>query len=185
MKTLFKGTLFILMSLLLVGCTNYDPNTLVITLNEGVDTIQLHETFLDKGAQASIEDGIKRPVRVTFNNVDTSAIGTYYIVYETQYLQVKKTITRVVVVIDQAPPYITINPGIDTIYIGDTWIDEGVRLEDPRKELVGLTVSGSVNSMMAGEYILMYQAVDSEGNTATTYRYVYVLERMEAPWVKP
>lgn len=166
--------LLIFMSLFLVGCVDVSLDYLKFELNPGVDTIEINETYVDAFATASY--GLKSlEVTVIKNNVDTSKLGVYEIIYQTTHRDLVQTLKRVVRVVDELPPVITLNPGIDTIVLGDTWIDAGVQATDNSLGEVIINVSGTVLSEV-GAYQIVYQAIDPSGNVSELTRVVYVIE---------
>ena len=163
-----------LMILILTSCTVPDENSLFMTLNPGIDTVGIHESFTDAGAKAQY--GFKNlNVEVIENTVDTSTIGTYYIVYHAIYLDYENSITRYVTVVDDVAPVVSLNPGVDTIFIGSSWTDAGVEAIDNSMDPVEIEVTGTVNTTVEGEYQLVYKVFDSSGNVTTIMRYVNVL----------
>ena len=79
-------------------------------------------------------------------------------------------------VTDQTPPVITLNPGVDTIQLGQTWEDAGASVTDNSGETITIQVSGEVNSNVVGTYVITYIAIDSSGNRASINRHVNVIE---------
>jgi xanthosine utilization system XapX-like protein len=79
-------------------------------------------------------------------------------------------------VIDQTPPVLTLNLGIDTILVGEEWIDESATVIDNSNEAIEIVVTGSVNTSVAGTYEITYTATDSSGNTSSIKRFVTVYE---------
>jgi large repetitive protein len=80
-----------------------------------------------------------------------------------------------VTVVDDIPPTVTLNAGVDTIFIGSTWIDAGIQTSDNSEDPVTVEVLGMVNNMVAGEYAIIYEATDQSGNVTTVTRFVNVL----------
>jgi len=166
--------LFLIFILGLSSCTAPDESSLYMTLNPGIDTIGIDEPFTDAGAKAQY--GFKNiDVEVIENTVDITTIGTYRIVYYAIYLDYEKTITRYVTVVDDIPPTATLNPGVDTIFIGSTWVDAGIQTSDNSADPVTVEVLGTVNNMVAGEYTIIYEVTDQSGNVTTVTRFVNVL----------
>jgi bacterial surface protein 26-residue repeat len=77
---------------------------------------------------------------------------------------------------DTTSPVITITGGNPlTIIQGDHYIDEGATANDDVDGGVTVSVNGSVQTSIPGEYIITYTATDSADNTATSTRSVTVL----------
>lgn len=161
--------------LVLVSCAErQDPETLTLSLNPGVDTIQVGSTYEEPGAVATL-GGQNHTVSVVENTLDTDQVGSYRIVYETQYRGTVKRVVRHVDVIDTTPPVLTLNPGIDTVYLNSHWIDAGVSVTDNSGLEVTVEIDGEVVISMAGEYRITYVATDAFGNQAEIVRFVHVI----------
>jgi hypothetical protein len=173
MKRWLTISLLMLFLFNLLGCI--DPAVILeAELNPGIDTLELHSEFVDAGAEAMYGKQVIS-VPVISNNVDTSQLGTYEIVYTLNYQFQTVTITRIVTIIDETPPVILLNPGIDTITLGQVWLDAGAVSSDNSLEVLTITVLGSVNINLAGDYTITYRATDSSGNTTEMIRIVSVL----------
>lgn len=159
----------------LVSCTTVDPSNVTIELNEGIDTVEINTSFIDMGAKSKAY-GFTVENEVISTTVDTTTLGTYEIVYQVSYKDVIKQITRMVIVIDETAPTGTINSGIDTVFVGDDWTDQGVTSTDNSLEDVQVSVTGHVLTEYPGEYIIEYHLSDSSGNESILYRYVNVIE---------
>lgn len=175
MKT-FSIVLVTVLILLLGSCLEQGP--LEIEINEGVDTVSLNGTFTDAFATSNYGT-----IEVIENDVDVRAVGTYRIVYEATSGDTSVRAVRYVVVVDQEPPKITLLPGRDTICLGDTWNDAGVHVTDNSSEEIELVVTGSVNTSIEGRYVITYEATDSYGNVAVSYRHVYVDACLPSSWI--
>lgn len=163
------------MLITLSSCITISSDNLEISLNPGVDTVEVGSAFIDAGASANYGFRTLTPTIIE-NTVDTSSVGVYEIIYEISYLDFVKSVTRMVTVIDHTPPVLTLNPGVDTIVVGQTWIDAGVAIDENSSDPVDLTVSGTVNSDVSGEYMITYHAEDASGNTSEIIRYVNVID---------
>ncbi len=77
---------------------------------------------------------------------------------------------------DTTAPTITLNGSNPyTMDLGDSYAEPGATASDNRDGDVSVTISGSVNSSIAGIYSITYSATDSAGNTSTATRTVDVL----------
>lgn len=163
---------FLLLSM--TGCTDPSVDYISFELKPGIDTVELQEDYIDPGATAYY--GFKKLEVITvINEVDTSRVGVYDIVYQVTYKDLTQTWVRKVTVVDETPPTITLNPGIDTILIGDTWVDAGVTVSDQSQLDVTVTITGQVVPAV-GRYEITYQATDYYGNTSDCVRIVYVID---------
>ena len=145
-----------------------------LMLLAGQDTVEIHEEWIDAGAKFVLND--EEFTMVTLNTVNTSKMDIYLIVYTYEYMDETYQIFRYVAVLDQTPPQLELNPGIDTIVIGDTWVDSGVIVTDNSLEDIIAVVTGMVDTSTAGTYQITYTATDSSGNINQIIRYVTVLE---------
>ena len=162
------------MTLTLIACHPATLEDITLVLNDGVDTIELGDEFVDAGAKAYVF-GLPYKTTVIENTVDTSTLGQYTIVYEYTRNDLSKTIERYVFVIDETAPVITLNPGVDTVIIGQMWVDAGVTVNDNDPSSVNVTTEEAVNEAVEGTYDVIYTATDQSGNIASIIRKVHVI----------
>ncbi len=152
----------------------------VITIIGGTPiTVLASSTYNDLGATAF--DNIDGTTTVTtiFNNVNTSATGTYSVVYSaTDTAGNNATATRTVIVIpkDITAPVITLfgsNPM--TVVKTLPYVEPGAIAIDNFDGNVPVIITGSVNTSATGTYMVIYTATDSSGNIASTTRTVNVV----------
>jgi hypothetical protein len=154
--------------------TEVIPSTYKFVLNPGNDTVEINTTWLDRGAYLDLET---ENIEVAGNHqVDTKTLGTYQVTYEISYNEVIYRLSRIVIVVDQTPPKLTLNPGIDTIKVGETWVDGYVTVTDNSLGEVTIVVTGVVNTLQIGQYQIIYIATDSSGNTSQITRIVTVYQ---------
>jgi len=159
----------------MLGCTTIDESDLTIVLNPGVDTVEINTEYIDPGATSKAYGFIVKN-EVILDTVDTSTLGSYEIVYSVDYRNVTKTITRIVTVIDETPPVGNLNPGLDTIEIGETWVDASIQATDNSNMEVSVEINGTVNTNIEGDYIITYLLTDTSGNQTEVIRYVFVID---------
>jgi hypothetical protein len=172
-KTIFSAMTLIV--LLMLGACDAVPATLEIGLNPGIDTVDVNTVFEDAGAWAAYGDR-DIDVMVVFDDVDITSLGTYTIVYEASYGDRTVEATRIITVVDALQPEISLNPGIDTVVVGQPWTDAGVTVTDNSGLEISITVTGEVDIMTPGTYTVTYTATDQSGNEATLTRGVFVIE---------
>jgi len=165
--------ILVLLSMILIACQEPSAELIQLTLNPGVDTIEIGTSYQDPGAKAKY-GVLDLEVEVISNSLDIETIGTYEIIYEARHQTFIKRVKRILVVVDTTPPNLYLNPGIDTIKIGKTWIDEGVIAED-LSGILEVTQSGAVLNSI-GTYIITYTATDLYGNESSIQRVVHVIE---------
>jgi len=159
---------------ILSSCTDVSLKYLDFDLLPGQDTIDLGELHVDAGAEAYY--GLKKlEVVVILNQVDVTKEGVYDIIYQTTHRDLVQTLVRKVTVKDQTPPVATLNPGVDTILLGDVWEDAGITAYDNSDEEVIVDVLGEVLPAV-GRYIITYRVTDSSGLVTEISRLVYVIE---------
>jgi hypothetical protein len=151
-----------------------DTTPPVISLNGDVTlTTTKGDTYTDAGATA-LDDltGDITSYMITTGTVDTATIGTYTIVYNISDFagNAAVPVTRtVVVVLNSTPPVISlIGNATITIMVGDTYIDAGATAMDNIDGTItgNITTSGTVNTAIAGTYLITYTVTDSDGNVA-------------------
>lgn len=175
--------LLIILVIGISGCTYITTNTtfgdftLDIELNPGIDTVEVNGAFNDAGATAYLNDEPYDNVTIKENNLDMSSVGTYTIIYETSYGNETLEITRIVDVIDETPPVVTLNPGVDTIPLKGDWEDAGITAADNSGLDVNISVRGGVIDSQVGEYIITYTVTDASGNITIISRYVHVIDQ--------
>lgn len=166
--------LILFLSITFTACTASQED-IKFYLNPGNDTVEVNSTYVDPGVTAKVFN-ISRSTEVVENTVNTSEVGVYYITYNFVYKDFDLTLVRIVTVIDEKPPLVALNPGIDTIKVGDTWEDASISTTDNSEGEITITTSGSVNNEIAGTYIITYTAIDSSGNESSISRYINVIE---------
>lgn len=111
------------------------------------------------------------------SDVDVTQLGSYTVTY-TLYTKDKiflQELVRTVNVVDETPPTVSLNIGLDTIRYGDEWEDAGIEATDNSNEELVITVEGEVGTN-PGTYSILYHVADQSGNTTTARRIVNVLE---------
>ncbi|WNC70905.1 DUF5011 domain-containing protein [Thalassotalea psychrophila] len=128
------------------------------------------ETFTDLGVTVTdnVDTGLTAVVTGT---IDTLTVGDYILTYSVSDTSGNsaKTLTRTVTVADMTAPEITLI-GDDSIThpFGDNFVDPGSRVFDNVDIGLTATVTGNVNTTVAGDYLLTYEVSDSAGNVAVS-----------------
>lgn len=155
----------------------------VITLEGSADvTVGIGDAYADAGYTAIDDvDGDITPAVTVEGTVDTSTYGTYTLKYKVVDTSGNVAeITRNVKVADITAPTITLN-GSNSVYIklGETYSDQGFTATDNVDgDLTDkVSISGDVNTGVAGNYSLTYEVTDSAGNVAKVTRSIYVFEK--------
>lgn len=167
----------LLLVVFLSACTTSTPEpeetVIRFELSPSQDTVNIGSTWTDPGALFIINDS-DLTVYGT-GQVNTDVKGIYEIEYAYIYNDEIYKLNRYVFVKDIEAPVITLNEGVDTILVGSDWVDAGVMVTDNIDADIEVTVSGEVNTTIAGEYIIKYIAEDTKGNETIEVRYVNVV----------
>lgn len=151
-----------------------EKETPIIILNESVDTIEIGEQWIDEGATIEIDGEVIN--LTTDDTVDTTTLGVYQVQYTHTVDGETYQGVRFVTVSDQISPIITLNNGIDTVLLHDSWVDSGATVTDNSGEILEISVTEDVDTNVAGTYMVYYSATDSSGNETEVLRVVTVLE---------
>ena len=155
----------------------------VITLNGDSELILfLGDSYTDKGATATdnVDDNV---TVVQVGTVNTEKVGVYSVVYNAEDAAGNKAkdVTRLVtvkakIIPDTIAPVITLNGDSElTLFLGDSYTDEGAAATDNVDDSVSIIKTGTVDTTAVGVYILTYRAEDTAGNTETVTRTVNVV----------
>ena len=169
--------MMIALLILLITLSACDPtknSERIFMVGEGQDTVEINTSWEDAGAW--LEYGNMVVDVDTNGTVDTTVLGLYEIEYTLTHQEISYSEVRYVIVVDQTPPVITLNSGIDTIKLGESWIDSGATVTDNSGETLRITIEGTVNTGILGEYQITYSAEDSSGNIKVKTRYVNIIE---------
>jgi len=142
--------------------------------------LELGDTYTELGATTE-EPGLT----VTYtDNIDESTVGSYTVTYEAtdSFGNVGKAY-RIVLVEDNTPPVITINGsenvilqrGVDAYTESGATSDGGETVTTVIRDS-GNNIVGSINTNTVGSYKISYSATDSEGNSATVFRNVSIID---------
>jgi predicted GH43/DUF377 family glycosyl hydrolase len=145
-----------------------------MTLNPSVDTIDVGTAYINPHVTVTLGNAAY-PYDIIENTLDVTQAGRYHITYRTEYQDVVREITKTIDVVEPSSLTLTLNPGTDTIHLGDTYSDPGVTVITNQDTSVDITVSNPVDTQIEGTYIITYTATDDDDNTATITRYVTVL----------
>lgn len=147
---------------------SYNP-VLDSHLRPGLDTVIEGGTYTDPGAYV-LDDTLEVEMD-TSDVIDTSVLGTQTIVYTLTYDSKSYELTRYVKVVPDARMMFDLLPGIDTVYVNDTWVDAGVDVDDS----ASVTVFSDVDTTQIGTYHVIYEILH-EGLTYHVSRVVHVID---------
>ena len=106
------------------------------------------------------------------DTVDIDTVGIYVITYNVVDSDgnAADQVTRTVTVVSNEPPVITLNGSASvSLTVGDTFTDPGATASDPEDGDISdrIVVGGdSVDTSVAGTYVITYNVTDSDGNSA-------------------
>ena len=157
-----------------------DTTPPVITV-EGASPLNLlvGDTYTELGTTVVDNYDTGLTATVLSNDVNTSAVGLYRVVYHAVDSSGNEAnATRFVNVTAGEPPVITLH-GADPydVLVGTAYSDPGATAVDPEDGNVNVDVNTSeVDMSTLGTYMVYYRATDSQGNTAYAARTVNVVE---------
>lgn len=155
-------------------------SNLTFALNGEKDIIlNFGDTYTDEGVVATTTNWDLSAYVSTEQTVDTSHIGTYYVIYRLNFLNRRYSLERKVEIIDDVPPIITLNGDTEVnIYTNDTYTDVGATATDNYDGDITnkIIVQNELDTTREGEYEILYSVSDSSGNSASTTRTVTVEE---------
>lgn len=146
-------------------------DTLEINVFDNMKQVKYKATFRDKD--------ITKLVKIE-NNVDTSKVGEYKIIYTVDYKNKKLKKEKTVKVVDKVIPEIKLNGESEIeIFEGDNYEDKLATASDNYDLDITnkITTEGSVDINQIGEYIITYNVEDSSGNKNSITRKVVVKKR--------
>jgi|LGVF01.2.fsa_nt_gb hypothetical protein len=168
-----KKIIITLSLLFLLSACNV-PNEYSIELNPGKDIISVGEEFIDGGCFLYLNEA-KYTMDVSLDNLDIDEIGEYEITYLKTIDEYSYQCLRIVKVIDDVKPVVTLNPGIDTIVLGSEHTDSGVTAVDNYSADLLVVTTSDLDVNQVGSYTIMYTVTDESNNRTIIIRYVTVI----------
>ncbi|NRB77044.1 MAG: BspA family leucine-rich repeat surface protein, partial [Saccharospirillaceae bacterium] len=158
--------------------TVLDNTAPVISLNGATQiSIPQNTIYTEQGATAL--DNVDGNIIPSLSGlVDTSAIGTYSIVYSaTDSAGNTATLSRSITVLDKTAPVITII-GLSNVSITQnfSYQELGATAVDDYDGSITPVITGTVDTSIIGHYTVLYSATDSAGNQALVYRSIEVVK---------
>ena len=141
--------------------------------------VKLNEDFKDPGISAKFLFWKVKDIKID-SNVDTSKMGTYKVTYNTKFLYKKKSVDRIVKVVDAEVPVLELK-GSDNIkiYVNGTYNEKGyTAIDNIDGDITDkVVVNNSIDLAMPGTYKVTYEVKDSSDNKAYMERIVEVMDR--------
>ena len=158
------------------GESDTTPPELTLRGNASV-TLEVGDPYSDDGAECTdTVDGTITPTK-TFDDVDTSQVGSYTVTYSCADAATNTvTVSRTVIVEDTTPPVITLTGNSSvTIEVGDPYSDDGAECTDTADGTITPTKTfDDVDTSQVGSYTVTYSCADAATNTVTVSRTVIV-----------
>lgn len=147
-----------------------EPPVYAYYLNPGVDTVIRGDSWEDAGLYINING--EEIIIYSDDDLDFMSEDPQLITYSFSLGEMLIEAVRYVSFIDRDDLTITINPGVDTIYVGQTWVDAGAEIDTDHTILV----DGAVNNQLPGIYEITYYVQDQYGVITQAKRMVKVLD---------
>lgn len=143
--------------------------------------LEVFEDYIEPGV--IIEDNyLLTGSYVVTGTVNETVLGDYILTYYVlddagnQSEQIERTIH----IIDTIAPTISLHPGVDTLFLGEIWMDSSVLgLDNYTNFPTIVIVENTVDNSQTGEYYIIYEVTDESGNTNRITRYVTIVEPLE------
>lgn len=165
--------------------TENNENAPVIRLNGNyVEYVEINTEYVEKGGTAYSNTGSPltlNPPQIKLNDnevdeIDTSQLGTYKLIYSVTNKGLTTTNIRTVVVRDTISPviYFPENNIVKASEISGFDVEEGVYAIDNSKGDITVTHESSLSNI-PGKYVILYTAKDPSGNTTNAKRVITVV----------
>lgn len=165
--------------------TENNENAPVIRLNGNyVEYVEINTEYVEKGGTAYSNTGSPltlNPPQIKLNDnevdeIDTSQLGTYKLIYSVTNKGLATTNIRTVVVRDTISPviYFPENNIVKASEISGFDVEEGVYAIDNSKGDITVTHESSLSNI-PGKYVILYTAKDPSGNTTNAKRVITVV----------
>ena len=140
-------------------------------------SLDVGSEYTEQGATVTDNVDMGLSVEIT-GNVDISAVGQYSLAYSvTDSAGNNSTVNRIISVIDNLAPEITINGQEHvTLDYQAVYAEQNASAIDNVDGVVSVAVSGEVDTSMLKEYPVTYTATDAAGNVAELKRIVTVAD---------
>lgn len=161
---------------LLILLTSCGGKDIRIYLTAGNDHIEVFSNDYEiNGCSLTIDDETFTMER-TSGTFDKDVLGTYMLTFTYDVEDETFECKRAVYVVDYTSPVATLNAGIDTLVVGNTWTDTGVTSSDNYYETLDITINSEVDTTQVGTYVVQYIVEDGSGNSTSVERIVNIIE---------
>ena len=170
-----KFLLIFIFILTLAGCQKKAP-VIESSLSLGQDIINVNETHYDAGC--NVVDGAETiKMDVIENTLNNEVLGDYFITYHKVYKENDYVCKRLVKVVDTIAPTLTLNNGVDTVFVNETHVDTSITVSDNYDTEFTIITTSNVDTSNVGTYTITYTVTDSNLNTSTITRFVNVINK--------
>ena len=151
-----------------------------ISLNGNNEVIlNLYDNYEEEGAHANFRDiNLNDDIEIS-SNIDNTKVGKYEVTYKVNYKFKYKDIKRIVKVIDNIAPELTLNGENEVeVYQNSPFYDQGAKAIDNYDGDISdqISVEGDIDTSKIGKYEIFYSITDFSGNKSEIKRTVNVVE---------
>lgn len=165
--------------------TENNENAPVIRLNGNyVEYVEINTEYVEKGGTAYSNTGSPltlNPPQIKLNDnegdeIDTSKLGTYKLIYSVTDKGLTTTNIRTVVVRDTIPPviYFPEDNIVKVSELNGSYVNKGVYAIDNSNIGINVTNVSSLSNV-PGKHVILYTAKDPSGNTTNAKRVITVV----------
>ena len=164
--------------------TENNENAPVIRLNGNyIEYVEINTEYVEKGGTAYSNTGSPLSLNLQIKSNDnggeeivTSQLGTYKLIYSATDNGLTTTSIRTVVVRDTIPPVISFpeNNIVKVSKLNGSYVEEGVYAIYNSNEGIKVTHVSSLSNV-PGKHVILYTAKDSSGNTTNAKRVITVV----------
>jgi hypothetical protein len=150
------------------------------TINgDSVIDLEVFSIFTDPGVLATDNYNESKDIDVEIDtDLDMTKLGSYTITYTVIDSSGNSSeYSRTVNVVDTLAPTITLNPSVDTIQLGNEYVDLGITAIDNYDQNPNINVIESIDINTEGNYTVTYEVTDQSGNKTTISKIVNVIPK--------
>ena len=140
--------------------------------------LNINEEYFENGYKATFLNNNIDNIKIE-KNIDSSLVGDYKVIYETNFLFYKITTTRNVHVVDKESPILTLK-GEKYIYLqeNEEYKESGYEATDNvDKDITGkVEIISNIDNKKIGTYEIIYKVKDSSNNETIEKRIVEVIK---------
>ena len=169
--------ILLIISALSIGSKQIKKN-LSLTIGDHQEKITVFSEYSPESGEAHLFN--RNLDVVKSGEVNTKKIGTYEIKYQTKFLNFSKEAIKLITVVDNEAPKLQLNGDPEkTIYVGDSYNDEGATAIDNYDGDISskIEISNHLDNKKYGDYEIKYSVKDSSDNESSIKRIIHVIER--------